>query len=53
MHEAAAGKAYPEVPFRVDAGRVAAFRDVFDQVEGVPTTFVTAAEPNGIAPRAT
>jgi len=44
MHEAAAGKAYPDVPFEVDPGRVAAFRDVFDQVEGVPTTFVTAAE---------
>jgi hypothetical protein len=44
MHEAVAGKAYPAVPFRIDPGRVAAFREVFHQVEGVPTTFVTAAE---------
>jgi hypothetical protein len=44
MHEAAAGKAYPEVPFRIDPGRVAAFREVFEQGEGVPTTFVTVAE---------
>ena len=44
MHEAAEGKVYPDVPFRVDADRMAAFRNVFDQVEGVPTTFVTAAE---------
>ena len=44
MHEAAAGKVYPEVPFTIDPGRVAAFREVFDQVEGVPTTFVTVAE---------
>lgn len=44
MNAAAAGKAYPDVPFTVDPGRVAAFRDVFAQVEGVPTTFVTAAE---------
>ena len=44
MNAAAAGKVYPEVAFTVDPGRVAAFRDVFDQREGVPTTFVTAAE---------
>jgi acyl dehydratase len=44
MNEAAAGKVYPEAPFTVDADRVAAFRDVFDQVGGIPTTFVTAAE---------
>jgi hypothetical protein len=44
MHEAAAGKVYPELPFTIDPRRVTAFREVFDQVEGVPTTFVTAAE---------
>jgi acyl dehydratase len=44
MNAAAAGKVYPEVPFRLDPARVEAFRDVFDQREGVPTTFVTAAE---------
>jgi hypothetical protein len=44
MNAAAAGKVYPEVAFTVDPGRVAAFREVFDQVGGVPTTFVTAAE---------
>ena len=44
MNAAAAGKVYPEVAFTVDPGRVAAFRNVFDQREGVPTTFVTAAE---------
>jgi acyl dehydratase len=44
MNEAAVGKAYPEVSFMVDPGRVAAFRGVFDQVGGVPVTFATAAE---------
>jgi hypothetical protein len=44
MNAAAAGKVYPEVAFSLDPARVAAFRDVFDQREGVPTTFVTAAE---------
>jgi hypothetical protein len=44
MNAAAAGKVYPEVAFTVDPGRVAAFREVFGQVGGVPTTFVTAAE---------
>jgi hypothetical protein len=44
MREEAAGKAYPAVPFTIDPGRVAAFRTVFDQGEGVPTTFATAAE---------
>jgi hypothetical protein len=44
MNAAAAGKVYPEVAFTVDPGRVAAFREVFDQAGGVPTTFVTAAE---------
>jgi hypothetical protein len=44
MNAEAVGKVYPEVAFTVDPGRVAAFRDVFAQREGVPTTFVTAAE---------
>jgi acyl dehydratase len=44
MNAAAAGKVYPEVAFTLDPGRVAAFREVFDQAGGVPTTFVTAAE---------
>jgi acyl dehydratase len=44
MNAAAAGKVYPDVPFTVDAGRVAAFRAVFDEVRGVPATFATAAE---------
>jgi len=44
MNAAVAGKTYPETPFTVDPGRVAAFRGVFSQVGGVPVTFVTAAE---------
>jgi hypothetical protein len=44
MNTAAAGKVYPDTPFTVDPQRVAAFRAVFDEVEGVPVTFVTAAE---------
>jgi hypothetical protein len=44
MNAGAAGKVYPEVAFTLDPARVAAFREVFDQVGGVPTTFVTAAE---------
>lgn len=44
MNKEAAGKAYPESPFRVDPIRVAAFRDVFDEATGVPATFATAAE---------
>ena len=44
MDPAAAGTVYPDVTFTVDPVRVAAFRAVFDQTEGVPPTFVTAAE---------
>jgi acyl dehydratase len=44
MNPAAEGTVYPDVPFVVDPGRVAAFRTVFDQAQGVPPTFVTAAE---------
>jgi len=44
MNTAAAGKVYPDVPFRVDPERVRAFRAVFDEPFGVPATFATAAE---------
>jgi acyl dehydratase len=44
MNPAAEGTVYPDVPFVVDPARVAAFREVFGQTEGVPPTFVTAAE---------
>ena len=44
MNPAAEGTVYPDVAFTVDPARVAAFRDVFGQTEGVPPTFVTAAE---------
>jgi hypothetical protein len=53
MNAAAAGKVYPDAPFTVDPDRVAAFRAVFDEPSGVPSTFVTAAEftviPNIVA----
>lgn len=44
MNRAAEGTVYPPVTFVVDPDRVAAFRAVFGQVEGVPPTFLTAAE---------
>lgn len=44
MNAEVAGKVYPDAPFTVDPGRVAAFRAVFDEPSGVPPTFVTAAE---------
>jgi hypothetical protein len=44
MNAAVAGKIYPEVPFRVEAERVRAFRAIFDEPNGVPATFATAAE---------
>jgi hypothetical protein len=44
MNAAVAGKVYPDAPFRVEPGRVATFRAVFDEPIGVPSTFVTAAE---------
>jgi acyl dehydratase len=44
MNPAAEGARYPDVTFVVDPERVAAFRDVFGQSDGVPPTFVTAAE---------
>jgi acyl dehydratase len=44
MNPAAEGTVYPDVTFTVDPARVAAFRAVFGQAEGVPPTYVTAAE---------
>jgi len=40
----AEGMVYPDVEFVVEPDRVAAFRAVFGQSEGVPPTFLTAAE---------
>ena len=44
MNPAAAGKTYPATTFTVEPERVAAFRRVFEESEGVPATFVTVAE---------
>ena len=44
MNPAAAGKMYPATTFTVDPQRVAAFRKIFEEAEGVPATFVTVAE---------
>ena len=44
MNPAAEGTTYPAVPFAVEPSRVAAFRALFGIGEGVPPTFVTAAE---------
>ncbi len=44
MNVGAEGTVYPDVTFVVDPERVAAFRRVFGLREGVPPTFVTAAE---------
>jgi hypothetical protein len=44
MNPAAEGTTYPDVAFVVEPARVAAFRAVFGLGEGVPPTFVTAAE---------
>ena len=44
MNQGAEGTVYPAVEFVVDPERVAAFRKVFGQEEGVPPTFLTAAE---------
>lgn len=44
MNPAAEGTVYPPVTFVVEPERVAAFREVFGQTEGVPPTFLTAAE---------
>jgi hypothetical protein len=44
MNPAAAGKTYPATTLTVEPERVAAFRKVFGESEGVPATFVTVAE---------
>jgi acyl dehydratase len=44
MDPAAEGTEYPDVRFVVDPVRLAAFRAIFGLGEGVPPTFVTAAE---------
>jgi acyl dehydratase len=44
MNPDAEGTVYPDVPFTVDPDRVAAFRAVVGERDGVPPTFVTAAE---------
>jgi acyl dehydratase len=44
VNPAAEGTVYPAVDFVVDPERVAAFRDLFGIDDGVPPTFVTAAE---------
>jgi hypothetical protein len=44
MNPAAAGKTYPATTLTVEPERVAAFREVFEESEGVPATFVTVAE---------
>lgn len=38
------GKRYPDAAFVVEPERVAAFRDVFGQSEGMPPTFLAVAE---------
>jgi N-terminal half of MaoC dehydratase len=40
----AEGTRYPDVTFVVEPARVSAFRDVFGLADGVPPTFLTAAE---------
>jgi hypothetical protein len=44
MNPDAVGTVYPEITFTVEPARVAAFREVFRQKEGVPPTFPTVAE---------
>ena len=44
MNPSMQGKTYPDIPFTVDATRGAEFRRVVGQAEGVPPTFVSAAE---------
>jgi hypothetical protein len=44
MNPAAAGKTYPATMFTVDPQRVAAFREIFEELDGVPATCVTVAE---------
>ncbi|HET6713714.1 MAG TPA: MaoC family dehydratase N-terminal domain-containing protein [Actinomycetota bacterium] len=44
MNPEAEGTVYPEIDFVVEPARVEAFRAVFGQADGVPPTFLTAAE---------
>jgi N-terminal half of MaoC dehydratase len=44
MNPAAEGLTFPEVTFEAAPERVAAFRAVFGQEQGLPPTFLTAAE---------
>jgi acyl dehydratase len=44
MNAEASGTIYEDLQFVVDPERVAAFRAVFGEAEGIPPTFVTAAE---------
>lgn len=44
MNPAAAGTVYPAVRFTLEPERVEAFRTLFGQTDGVPPTFLTAAE---------
>ncbi len=44
MDPSAEGIAYPPTTFVVQPDRVAAFREVFGQTEGVPPTFLTVPE---------
>jgi acyl dehydratase len=44
MNPQAAGTTYQDRQFLVDPERIAAFRAVFGEPEGVPPTFVTVAE---------
>jgi acyl dehydratase len=46
----AEGTVYDDVDFVVDPVRVAAFRAVFGQADGVPPTFLTAAEFTSFPP---
>jgi acyl dehydratase len=44
MNVQAQGTRYPDVAFQVTPARVDAFRRVFGQTQGIPPTFITAAE---------
>ena len=50
MNPTAEGTVYPSVTFVVEPERLAAFRAVFGQREGVPPTFLTAAEFTAFPP---
>lgn len=44
MNPEAQGIEYPPVPFRIEPERVAAFRAIFGQADGIPPTYLTIAE---------